>query len=154
MPLLFHDTLIFSKPRSRGNLGWCVANVYDHDGKIIGVLSEKYNGEGDYDRGESAEYPYTLTNGIESACTKLFEALCDKFGDVWALRNRPDELIHYTPARPAQPWRMWSDAEYARIELDWRDWRYAERPGVHPWQSISKEEFEALIGLSAEQITL
>ena len=96
-----------------------------------------------------------MTNGIENACTRLFEALAKHYGDVWALRNRPDELIHYTPARPRQAWQLFAeDAEYARLDLDFRDWGYVERPGVHPWQAISKDEFEALIGLSAEQVLL
>jgi len=148
MPLTTtNPQLIFHQSHNPNNLGWCIANIFEHNNSTIAVLSEKFHPDGEYNDGPDETYSYSLTNGLEMALTAL---------RAW-LGRKPDIVIHFTPER-RRPGQRFVDpenvAQYCLITLVWDQdsMEYREIPGIHPWQDITKDAFEALIGQNIETI--
>jgi hypothetical protein len=155
--LLLHiPNLIFGQHDSPSHRGWYIANLFHHNGKTVAVLSEKFTANGEYDLGPHNEYPYSLTNGIENAATAFTHYIIQTTTIPLTLRQPPEILIHFTPARnrPDRHDNPIYDAEYALLTLDWQGEHYLERSHVHPWTSITRETVEAYTGTPVDQIPL
>ncbi|GEM_PF-4145750 len=142
-----HDLpeFVFNQVHHERNEGWCHLRVYENDGEVVAIASYKIRPDGDHDDGPDDEFVYSLTNGIEHVATHIRRDLGIKF----------THLIEHVPERgrdlatgKTKGLSLDYPEEFSIVTLRWdeRSEKYAEIPGVHPWQFITLGEVETLIG--------
>lgn len=137
--LVYHNhALVFRNRFNVRQQGWCVANVYRYGGRFIGVLSEKFYPNGNYNDGPNDQYGWSLTNAMLYAPDRLVEDL----------GRTLDSIIHYTPARRDEAHQL------ALVQA-----RYSQRLRCHVgerdlWLPIGDVQFQTWVGVNVLDVPL